>query len=265
MAFQVAYFSLYGRFESTYEPAMTKAFHHGRTEGIRTVSPASVNFARKFCSDAPVSAKLDALRTACLSHTALTRNCAQGLGQDRHLYALYSLAKPTGLPELFLDPGYALLNHSVLSTSNCGNPALRLFGFGPVVDDGFGIGYIIKENALSFVASSKHRQTRRFLDCLRSYLLEMARLLGSSDPGGEVDRGFGSSRPQRVPREVGSERLWDGSWNGVVQAQHHPSKEVEIQDRTNADQKEVLNEGYGFFVGPLFLFVSHDYLTTFFF
>ena len=29
-----------------------------------------------------------------------------------------------------------------------GNPALRLFGFGPVVSDGFGIGYIIKEEGL---------------------------------------------------------------------------------------------------------------------
>ena len=28
----------------------------------------------------------------------------------------------------------------VISTSNCGNPALRLFGFGPVDRDGFGVG-----------------------------------------------------------------------------------------------------------------------------
>lgn len=39
MAYQAAYFSLYGRTESTYEPAMTKAFLHGRTEAIRTVTP----------------------------------------------------------------------------------------------------------------------------------------------------------------------------------------------------------------------------------
>jgi hypothetical protein len=32
---------------------------------------------------------------------------------------------------------------------NCGNPALRLFGFGPVAADGYGIGYIIKEDRLS--------------------------------------------------------------------------------------------------------------------
>lgn len=53
------------------------------------------------------------------------------------------------IPALFHDQGYATLGHSTLSTSNCGNPALRLFGFGAVVPDGFGIGYIIKVRTLS--------------------------------------------------------------------------------------------------------------------
>jgi carnitine O-acetyltransferase len=46
MAFQAAYFGLYGRIECTYEPAMTKAFLHGRTEAIRTVQPESVEFVK---------------------------------------------------------------------------------------------------------------------------------------------------------------------------------------------------------------------------
>ena len=129
----------------------------------------------------------------------LTKECSQGLGQDRsarfsslpllvssldvlvfasprHLYALYCLlqreresamaddrplspvsnsssmsnggGKPP-LPSIFTDPGWALLNTSILSTSNCGNPALRLFGFGPVAADGYGIGYIIKDEGIS--------------------------------------------------------------------------------------------------------------------
>jgi carnitine O-acetyltransferase len=44
------------------------------------------------------------------------------------------------VPSVFTDPGYNLLGTSVLSTSNCGNPALRLFGFGPVTPEGYGIG-----------------------------------------------------------------------------------------------------------------------------
>jgi carnitine O-acetyltransferase len=65
MAFQAAYFGLYGssvllnrtrycvlyyaptgRIECTYEPAMTKAFLHGRTEAIRTVQKPSVHFTK---------------------------------------------------------------------------------------------------------------------------------------------------------------------------------------------------------------------------
>jgi carnitine O-acetyltransferase len=112
------------------------------------------------------------------------------------------------MPSIFTDGGWETLGTSILSTSNCGNPALRLFGFGPVAADGYGIGYIIKEDRLSLCvvlfsfalfffffffffffrksllifllnscASSKHLQTRRFLDTLQSYLSDIQRLL----------------------------------------------------------------------------------------
>ncbi|KAI9604534.1 hypothetical protein KEM48_000651 [Puccinia striiformis f. sp. tritici PST-130] len=133
--YSVCYFSLYGRIKSIYEPAMTKAFSHGRTEGIRSVSNCSIKFIKTFCSDFDNQAKISALREASEK-----------------------------LPKIFRDSGYGLLNHSTLGTSNCGNAALRLFGFAPVVSDGYGIGYIIKEDGLSFVISSKHLQTRRFVE-----------------------------------------------------------------------------------------------------
>ncbi|KAG1858816.1 acyltransferase ChoActase/COT/CPT [Suillus subluteus] len=198
MAFQAAYFGLYGRTECTYEPAMTKAFLHGRTEAIRTVQPESVGFTKTFFSECSPDEKIRDLRKACERHVQLTKECSQGFGQDRHLYALYCLHQrqvagnldpspddpiPNGnirnnvLPSIFADPGWNLLSTSILSTSNCGNPALRLFGFGPVAADGYGIGYIIKENGISVVASSKHLQTRRFLDTLQGYLLEVQRIL----------------------------------------------------------------------------------------
>ncbi|GAA5872876.1 hypothetical protein JCM1840_005875 [Sporobolomyces johnsonii] len=200
LAYQAAYFSLYGRTESTYEPAMTKAFLHGRTEAIRSVTPESVAFVKTFCSDASPREKIDALRKACKAHTELTKACSKGLGQDRILYAMWCLAqqraKGVGLdgsdsesdsddsvsraeaiPALFKDPGYAKLGQSILSTSNCGNPALRLFGFGPVTGEGFGLGYIIKDDSIAICASSKHRQTSRFLDVLRAYFIEVHGML----------------------------------------------------------------------------------------
>ncbi|SPO23364.1 related to carnitine acetyl transferase FacC [Ustilago trichophora] len=188
MAFQAAYYTLYGRCETTYEPAMTKAFLHGRTEAIRTVQPHSAKFVETYISpDAKVDAKLDALRKACEGHAKLSKACASGKGHDRHLYALHNLwkkiqseASPSSnatTPAIFTDAGYSKLNHTVVSTSNCGNPALRMFGFGPVVPDGFGIGYIIKDDGITVCASSKHLQTKRFLDTLEAYLLDTQRMI----------------------------------------------------------------------------------------
>ncbi len=111
---------------------------------------------------------------------------------SRHLYALYCLLRrelktdsdvnnnslgATALPDIFRDSGWSTLGTSILSTSNCGNPALRMFGFGPVAADGYGLGYIIKDDGLSICAASKHLQTRRLLDTLQGYLEEVQRVL----------------------------------------------------------------------------------------
>lgn len=238
MAFQAAYYGLYGRVENTYEPAMTKVFLHGRTEAIRSTTAEAYDFVKTFWGSNPAQQKIEALRKATQKHTANTKECAKALGQDRHLYALYCVwqravddegaeaassngmssngysspvdngsevdpasnvgspkrnsllsedGSPGGIPPskaplqqmpaLFADPGWDKINNTILSTSNCGNPSLRQFGFGPTSGDGFGIGYIIKEDSISICASSKHRQTRRFVDALESYLLEIRKLL----------------------------------------------------------------------------------------
>lgn len=244
MAFQAAYYGLYGQVENTYEPAMTKIFLHGRTEAIRAVTPESVRFVQTFWGEHPLQQKVEALRKATQQHTRATKECAKALGQDRHLYALYCVwqravddegaeaasssssddpgssdsssdpadadadsVEPGGfsgrvataassdqrpesppaprappppapkMPALFADAGWDKINHTILSTSNCGNPSLRQFGFGPTSEDGFGIGYIIKDDSIAICVSSKHRQTKRFIDALESYLLEIRKLL----------------------------------------------------------------------------------------
>jgi carnitine O-acetyltransferase len=202
MSFQAAYYALYGKVECTYEPAMTKQFLHGRTEAIRTVSMESNLFVRRFFENVPGSEKLDLLRSACSRHTETTKKCSQGLGQDRHLYALFCIWRRylaeiehaedhhsdstignndvladsklnKEIPSIFADSGWDKLNNSVISTSNCGNPSLRIFGFGPTASNGFGIAYIIKANSLTVCVSSKHRQTKRFVDTLKNYLEEV--------------------------------------------------------------------------------------------
>ena len=242
MAFQAAYYGLYGRVECTYEPAMTKAFLHGRTEAIRSVTPESVHFIQTFWGDYPAAMKVEALRSAAKKHVSITKECSHAMGQDRHLYALFCVwqraldadgtdaATPSGssksddhspvaeahspsphpvmrMPAIFADAGWDRLNNTILSTSNCGNPALRQFGFGPTSGDGFGIGYIIKDSSISICAASKHRQTRRFIESIESYFLEIRKLLrvtrrSEKDNGAKTTLG----RDQGQVREAEIER-----------------------------------------------------------
>ncbi|KAJ5491177.1 mitochondrial carnitine O-acetyltransferase [Penicillium diatomitis] len=298
MAFQAAYYGLYGRVENTYEPAMTKFFLHGRTEAIRTVTPEAVEFVKAFWGDNTAEHKIDALRTATQKHSAMTKECSKGQGPDRHLYALYCLWQRTfdeslfldsssaegysspsegvlsgvsedGLstspdsgsnrgmrtmvpqtPAIFSDPGWDKINTTVLSTSNCGNPCLRHFGFGPTSADGFGIGYIIKDDSISFCASSKHRQTARLMHTLESYLFEIRKLLRATN------RKATSPRTSRARENEGmTERHHpDSNRRGrVVRGDGRGGFETPATTTDSAEIEDDGMGGYGFFDAGMLL------------
>ncbi|KAF3398358.1 putative mitochondrial carnitine O-acetyltransferase [Penicillium rolfsii] len=297
MAFQAAYYGLYGRVENTYEPAMTKMFLHGRTEAVRTVTPEAVEFVKTFWGENPAEYKIDALRTACQKHTAITKDCSKGQGQDRHLYALYCLwqrsfdeelfqdsssaggySSPSegmlsetsedgfssspgsgsirGLrtptpptPAIFSDPGWDKINTTVLSTSNCGNPCLRHFGFGPTSADGFGIGYIIKDESISFCASSKHRQTARLMHTLESYLFEMRKLLRATNRKATSPR---TSRARET--EMMAERLQaDTNRRGRVVRGDNRGADTPTTTTDSGEMEDDGMGGYGFFDAGMLL------------
>lgn len=177
--FQIAYYALYGKFETVYEPAMTKLFQNGRTEAIRSVTMQSKQFVKSiFDRNMTDQQRRLFLQDSCKEHSRITRECSSGLGQDRHLYALYSIWNETcrdqmDLPPIFKDKAWDVINTTIISTSNCGNPCLKSFGFGPVTPNGFGIGYIIRDDSISLVVTSKHRQTKRFVSLIERSFLEM--------------------------------------------------------------------------------------------
>lgn len=183
MSMLLAYYKLYGKVVCMYEPVLTKAFYHGRTEAMRSATMQAKQLCQVWCDKkASDDDKLAALRKATMEHSRLVKESASGHGVDRHLFALKCIAERKGMPvpAFFESVAWKTLNHTILSTSNCGNPALRLFGFGPVVPDGLGIGYVIKNNGLSYSVSSKHRQTRRYIRSLRATLTEMKDVLSAS-------------------------------------------------------------------------------------
>ena len=189
MAILLAYYRMYGSVVCSYESVLTKGFLHGRTEAMRSTTPEAVSFCHAFCSRLTSREdKIAALREAVRSHSALVKEAAAGKGADRHLYALKCIASKCQESfdtqnSLFSSDAWKVMNRTILSTSNCGNPSLELFGFGPVVPDGFGIGYIIKDNGISYTVTSKHRQTQRFVQMLQNTLESIQEMLriGSSE------------------------------------------------------------------------------------
>lgn len=95
-----------------------------------------------------------------------------GQGFDRHLFALKLTAKENDFAQipLFLDPAYEDINKNVISSSTLNSPAIQGGGFGPVVQNGYGIAYMIMENQLgSMVTNYKpYRDGTNFIKILKS-------------------------------------------------------------------------------------------------
>uniref|UniRef100_A0A8B9QKL8 Choline/carnitine acyltransferase domain-containing protein n=1 Tax=Apteryx owenii TaxID=8824 RepID=A0A8B9QKL8_APTOW len=103
-----------------------------------------------------------------------------GNGFDRHLFALKHLAVSRGepMPDFFLDTAYQKINHNIISTSTLQSPAVNLGGFGPVVSDGFGIGYHVSDNWLGCNATSYlDEELQEFLRCLEYSLNDIFDIL----------------------------------------------------------------------------------------
>jgi carnitine O-acetyltransferase len=200
MSMMLAYYKLYGKIVCAYEPVLTKSFYHGRTEAMRpATSEAKALCEIMFSPNAADGQKSSALRRAIQAHSQFVKECARGMGVDRHLFALKCIAERHDLPipSFFQSEPWKMLNHTILSTSNCGNPSLRLFGFGPVVPDGLGIGYIIKDNSIHYSISSKHRQNKRYAFALEGVLKDLASLLERSTAA--PVRGFRRTSLKELP------------------------------------------------------------------
>eukprot|EP01062_Namystynia_karyoxenos_P067166 TRINITY_DN61047_c0_g1_i1.p1 TRINITY_DN61047_c0_g1~~TRINITY_DN61047_c0_g1_i1.p1 ORF type:complete len:863 (+),score=262.33 TRINITY_DN61047_c0_g1_i1:84-2672(+) len=198
VAMQLAYFKLFGRTDATYEAASTRQFLHGRTEVVRSATIEAREFCEAACSTplcyrrtregdgdlrkAPRQYVL--LKRAVEAHVAYMREAKAAQGVDRHLLGLCMSYKDNQdaldfpLPTMFRDDpasAYRRSTHWNLSTSHCGSPSLNLFGFGPVVYDGFGVGYMIKNEVISFTITSKYTGSSRSA-AIYSTLLEEALL-----------------------------------------------------------------------------------------
>jgi carnitine O-acetyltransferase len=180
LAMQLASYRLLGTQVGTYEAALARRFYHGRTDTARPVSAYSSAFV-DVMGKAPYQGdeenKVYWLREAALVHQEIQDQATIGLGVDRHLFGLSLMQDENDRvsPSLFSDPLYVRAKPLRMSTSTvCYTP-----GFGPVADDGIGVGYQVAADTCMFAVSSLTRNgyVNPFCDLLKEALDEIGELL----------------------------------------------------------------------------------------
>eukprot|EP01059_Diplonema_ambulator_P006739 TRINITY_DN16350_c0_g1_i2.p1 TRINITY_DN16350_c0_g1~~TRINITY_DN16350_c0_g1_i2.p1 ORF type:complete len:623 (+),score=232.67 TRINITY_DN16350_c0_g1_i2:47-1915(+) len=155
MAVQLAYKRLTGKFGATYEACSTRGFLHGRTETIRSLHTPGAKFVAAMDSAATAKQKYSLLQKAANHQAWYARMAAKAQGCDRHLMGLKLLCKENEKPALFSDPMYSYSSSWVLSTSALASEHFATWGFGEVVPNGYGVGYLCNQNNLSFTLTSR--------------------------------------------------------------------------------------------------------------
>jgi carnitine O-acetyltransferase len=147
-----------------------------------------MRFVKKMTSQKyDITEKLEALRRAAKMHRKRIKECQAGYGVRWHLFGLQAMHQISGSnlgidaePKIFGDRGWQSLVPHMLSTSNSSDPRVDLFGFGPMVDDGFGVGYLIQKYRIQFVVTSrtsKQKELQRFVSLIEKSLLEMLEIV----------------------------------------------------------------------------------------
>jgi carnitine O-acetyltransferase len=155
MAFQLAYHRLHKKFAPVYESCSTRQYLHGRTEVGRSLSNDAVDFVNAM-EDPKLSPsdKYSVFKKACESHIAYIRDASEGYGCDRHILGMKLIAKEVGVDHPFFSlPAHTKTTHWNLSTSQLPSKH-SVTGFGPVVQDGYGVFYNLRGQQLNFHISS---------------------------------------------------------------------------------------------------------------
>jgi len=82
------------------------------------------------------------------------------------------------MPKIYQDKAYKALGDSTICTSSlAAGMGMELFCFGQVVDNGYGIGYIIKPDSITVSVTSKYQQTQEYIELLKESLSDLGKLM----------------------------------------------------------------------------------------
>ncbi|KAL1972611.1 hypothetical protein VTN31DRAFT_7025 [Thermomyces dupontii] len=179
MLIQLAYYKMYGVNRPTYESATTRKYQEGRTETTRTVSEESVAFCRAHEDpNVPREEVVRLFRKALAAHTQYTLDASDGYGVDRHLFGLKKLLREgEPVPAIYRDPAYSYSSSWFLSTSQLSSEYFNGYGWSQVIDQGYGIAYMINEDSLNFNIVCKRLGADRMSFYLNQAAMEVRDLL----------------------------------------------------------------------------------------
>uniref|UniRef100_A0A1I8AZ67 Carn_acyltransf domain-containing protein n=1 Tax=Meloidogyne hapla TaxID=6305 RepID=A0A1I8AZ67_MELHA len=174
LGMQLAFHSIYGEFVPTYESCSTAAFLKGRTECMRSATIATKEAVLAFEKGNKSPQEMIGLIKKCSDmHSQLIKEASLGQGFDRHFFGLKHTARRLNrsienIP-IFNHPIYQrIMSHFVLSTSTLSTETIYFGGFGPVVEDGFGVGYNVTDQKLGAAVTCYKSQKRNASEFCRA-------------------------------------------------------------------------------------------------
>lgn len=181
MLIQLAYYKNFGVCRPTYESAATRRFQLGRTETCRSVSVESVDFVKTMEDpNATTADKVAAGRKAFNAHVAYISDASEGKGVDRHLFGLKKLLEPgQEVPAIYQDPTFTYSSSWYLSTSQLSSEFFNGYGWSQVIDQGFGLAYMINENSIQVNIVSKKLGVERMRFFLEEAAEDMAEVFST--------------------------------------------------------------------------------------
>lgn len=187
IALQIAHYALYGQMIFTLEPISTRNYKNSRSSFINIQNQDVLELCQAFISntiDGP--GKLDKFLQTCEKHYELIKSAKNGNCYEKHFNALKYLYKfrnhfNLNLSNTDIEVANNLFNSTLIApfsqpeliAANCGNVATTTFGITPAIPQGFGIGYIIKEDQIDLTVTSQFRQGKRLMFMLNWVLQEI--------------------------------------------------------------------------------------------
>lgn len=242
VALQIAHYALYGRMVYGFEPVSTRGFKNSRSCFINVQNQDLLELCQEFISntlDGP--GKFGRYLQACEKHSEKIRMAKSGGGYEKHFNALkyiYKFHEHYGITldseskkiaeNVFENPLVAPFSAPELIVANCGNAATTTFGITPAVPQGFGIGYIIKDDQCDLTVTSQFRQGDRLMFMLNWVLTEIRNFWKMSNESAYNKNGV------KISPLVDKLYEMDNALNSLKQAKKNTS--------TNG-----IIKGYGFF------------------